>query len=111
LQHLSADFTLFREPKVLDLNVVVIEAEKMLRRLIGEDVNLATLLQPRISPVRADPGQLNQVILNLAANARDAMPQDGNLTLETRELDLDAPMLTRRSGPVLAAGVHRFLHS
>ena len=78
------------EPKILDLNAVVTDAEKMLRRLIGEDVRLATLLQPRISPVRADMGQLNQVILNLAVNARDAMPQGGSLTLETRELDLDA---------------------
>jgi len=78
------------EPKILDLNAVVADAEKMLRRLIGEDVRLATLLQPRISPVRADMGQLNQVILNLAVNARDAMPQGGSLTLETRELDLDA---------------------
>jgi CheY-like chemotaxis protein len=74
----------------LDLNAVVADAEKMLRRLIGEDVRLATLLQPRISSVRADMGQLNQVILNLAVNARDAMPQGGSLTLETRELDLDA---------------------
>ena len=74
------------EPKILDLNAVVADAEKMLRRLIGEDVRLATLLQPRISPVRADMGQLNQVILNLAVNARDAMPQGGSLTLETREL-------------------------
>ena len=78
------------EPKVLDLNAVVAEAEKMLRRLIGEDVHLATVLQPRISPVRADLGQLNQVILNLAINSRDAMPKGGSLTLETREVDLDA---------------------
>jgi two-component system, cell cycle sensor histidine kinase and response regulator CckA len=77
------------EPQVLDLNAVVAGAKKMLRPLIGEDVRLATLLQPRISHVRADLGQLNQVILNLAINARDAMPQGGSLTLETREIDLD----------------------
>jgi two-component system, cell cycle sensor histidine kinase and response regulator CckA len=77
------------EPKVLDLNSVVAEAEKMLRRLIGEDVHLASLLQPRLSPVRADLGQLNQVILNLALNSCDAMPQGGSLTLETHEVDLD----------------------
>ena len=77
------------EPKVLDLNSVVAEAEKMLRRLIGENVHLASLLQPRLSPVRADLGQLNQVILNLALNSCDAMPQGGSLTLETHEVDLD----------------------
>ncbi|MDX6457637.1 MAG: hypothetical protein QOE55_1334 [Acidobacteriaceae bacterium] len=78
------------EPKVLDLNAVVAQAEKMVRRLIGEHVRLATLLQPRIRPVRADLVQLNQVILNLAVNSRDAMPQGGSLTLETREVGLDA---------------------
>jgi two-component system cell cycle sensor histidine kinase/response regulator CckA len=77
------------EPMVLDLNAVVTEAEKMLRHLIGEDVYLTTLLQPRLSPVRADLGQLNQAILNLAINSRDAMPQGDSLTLETHEVDLD----------------------
>lgn len=72
----------------MDLNAVVRDAGKMLQRLIGEDVRLKTHLEPQISPVRADPGQLNQVLLNLAVNARDAMPQGGSLTLETRELDL-----------------------
>jgi PAS domain S-box-containing protein len=77
------------EPKVLDLNGVVTAAEKMLRRLIGEDVKLITNLQPGLSPVRADPGQLDQVILNLALNARDAMRHGGVLQLETRELESD----------------------
>lgn len=77
------------EPKVLDLNGVVTAAGKMLRRLIGEDVKLITNLQPGLDPVRADPGQLDQVILNLALNARDAMPQGGILQLETYELELD----------------------
>ena len=92
------------EPQVLDLNAVVTQAEKMLRRLIGEDVRLTTLLQPRISPVRADLGQLNQVILNLAVNARDAMPQGGSLTIETRELDLDT-----KAHPEIRPGRHVLL--
>jgi two-component system, cell cycle sensor histidine kinase and response regulator CckA len=73
------------EPKIFDLNVVVADAERMLRRLIGEDVGLATTLQSHLSPVRADPGQIDQVILNLVLNARDAMPQGGTVMIETRE--------------------------
>jgi len=67
------------EPKVLDLNAVVADAEKLMRRLIGEDVHLTTSLQAGLSPVRADMAQLNQVILNLAVNGRDAMPRGGSL--------------------------------
>jgi len=78
------------EPKVLDLNAVVADAEKMLRRLIGEDVGLATILQPRLSPVRADPVQIDQVILNLVLNARDAMPRGGTVMIETREAEWNA---------------------
>ena len=72
------------EPKVLDLNDVVAGSEKMLRRLIGEDIALATVLAPHLPKVRVDPGQIEQVILNLAVNARDAMPAGGRLYLETQ---------------------------
>jgi CheY-like chemotaxis protein len=76
------------EPKVLDLNTVVADTQKMLRRLIGEHVHLATALQPNLSFVKVDPGQIGQVIINLAINARDSMPQGGILTIETSEAEL-----------------------
>ena len=78
------------QPKVVDLNALVSNVEKLLRRLLGEDVLLATALAADVGRVRADPGQLEQVIVNLAVNARDAMPTGGRLTLETRNVDLDA---------------------
>ncbi|HSH21097.1 MAG TPA: ATP-binding protein [Candidatus Caenarcaniphilales bacterium] len=71
------------QPTVVDLNRIVANLEPMLQRLLGEEIQLVTLLHPRLRPVRADPGQLEQVIVNLAVNARDAMPDGGLLTIET----------------------------
>jgi PAS domain S-box-containing protein len=77
------------EPRMVDLNGVVLDLEKMLRRLIGEDIELSTVPAPGLWPVKADPGQLEQVVVNLAVNARDAMPAGGILTIATATLVLD----------------------
>jgi two-component system, cell cycle sensor histidine kinase and response regulator CckA len=78
------------EPRVLDLTETVANMDKMLKRLIGEDIHLVTMLEPNLKKVSADPGQIEQVIMNLAVNARDAMPHGGKLTIETRNVYLDA---------------------
>jgi len=78
------------DPRIVDLNGVVAENVKMLNRVIGEDIDLVMVPGPDIGAVKADPGQIEQVIMNLAVNARDAMPQGGRLTIETANVTLDA---------------------
>jgi PAS domain S-box-containing protein len=77
------------QPRVLQLNEVVRSMEKMLRRLIGEDVELSTSFDPALGHVLADPGQIEQVLMNLAVNARDAMPRGGKLTISTSNISID----------------------
>jgi len=89
-------------PKVLDLNAVVSENLKMLPRLIGEDIELATLPAAALGRVKADPGQIEQVVMNLVVNARDAMPGGGKLTIETANVTLDEVYARRHPGVVAA---------
>ena len=78
------------QPKIVNLNTIVSNVESLLRRLIGEDIELRTILGPGMGAVKVDPGQMEQVLMNLAVNARDAMPDGGQLTIETAQVDLDA---------------------
>ncbi len=95
------------EPEVLDLNALVAGTEKMLRHTIGEDIHLGTALDPALARVTADPGQIEQIILNLAVNARDAMPQGGKLTIETANVELDESYT--RAHPTISPGSYVML--
>ena len=89
------------EPKILLLNAVVADTDKMLRRLIGEDIELLTSLDPALGKIRADQGQIEQVIMNLVVNARDAMPEGGRLVIETSNFEIDDKFARRYAYPVL----------
>jgi two-component system, cell cycle sensor histidine kinase and response regulator CckA len=94
-------------PQVLDLNAVVADVQKMLRRMIGEHIEIQTYPVAELGHVRADPGQMEQVIMNLAINARDAMPRGGKISIRTANIDLDANH--ERVSPALAAGAYVML--
>ncbi len=95
------------QPKVLDLNQVVASVAQMLQRLIGEDVDLVTALDRDLGLVTADPAQIEQIIMNLAVNARDAMPHGGRLRLETANVELDQAFVAVHPGA--SAGAHAML--
>jgi CheY-like chemotaxis protein len=78
------------QPKVLDLNSIVVGLDQLLRRLMDEDIEMKTAVGKDLGRIKADPGQIEQVIMNLVVNARDAMPEGGRLTVETENVELDA---------------------
>lgn len=85
------------ETRLLDLNEIVRDTGKMLRRIVGEDIEMVSRLEASLGLVRADPGQMQQVIMNLVVNARDAMPTGGRLVFETRNVQLDEPFVSRHA--------------
>jgi len=87
-------------PAVVNLNNLVQEMERMLRRVIGEDIELLTMLPPGLKSVRVDPGQIEQVVLNIAVNARDAMPHGGKLIIETENLFVTDESRRNQVGPI-----------
>lgn len=94
-------------PTVFDLNVLVADLEKMLSRLVGEHIQVSAVLSPQPSPIKADPSQMEQVLLNLVANARDAMPDGGRLTITTANVQLHPQDINRY--PSLATGPYVML--
>jgi two-component system, cell cycle sensor histidine kinase and response regulator CckA len=95
------------EPRPVDLNEVITQMDKMLRRLIGEDIELSTVPDENAAAVSVDPGQMEQVLMNLAVNARDAMPQGGKLTIETARVHIDETLAKQHFG--LKPGPHVML--
>ncbi len=95
------------EPKPVNLNALVADSENMLRRVMGEDIEILTLCDASLRQVVADAGQINQVLLNLAVNARDAMPSGGKLIIETTNIDLGASYVDRHPG--VASGPYAVL--
>jgi len=94
-------------PKVLDLNTLAVAMERLLRRVLGEPIELVTRFAERVWPIKADPAQLEQILMNLAVNARDAMPGGGKLTIRTQNVKLGAPGASRPLG--LAPGSYVML--
>ena len=95
------------QPRVLDLNAAVVHIGKLLGRVLGEDIHLATSLAPGLGAVKVDPGQLEQIVMNLAVNARDAMPQGGRLSIETANVEMDEEYV--RGHPLAKAGPYVML--
>ena len=92
------------QPKPLDLNSLVAEAHNLLRRVVGEDIELVSVLSPELGLVMADAGHINQVLMNLVVNARDSMPRGGRLTVETRNVEVDESLSNRH--PELKPGAY-----
>lgn len=86
------------EPKIVDLNIIITEMEKMLRRIIGENIDLATIQGDDLYKIKVDPGQIEQVIVNLIVNAYDAIPNVGKITIETGNMELDEDFVCSHPG-------------
>jgi PAS domain S-box-containing protein len=93
------------QPQVLNLNLVVADIEKMLQRLIGEDIELRAILDPALGPTKADRGRIEQVIMNLVVNSRDAMPRGGQLTIYTANVELDDVHIEAKPGSYIMLAV------
>jgi len=94
-------------PEILNLNEIIANISPMLRRLIGENIELLTIEKPGLGLINADPGQLQQIVMNLALNARDAMPEGGKLTIETANVEFDEEYI--REHPMVKAGPYSML--